>query len=248
MEQLRAVRFVVVHDEPHPCAYLPGRTARLPLRLPRARPNPEQTDALFEVGDRRAGPTFYRPECPGCAACESLRLPMARFAPSKSQRRVRRLCEGQVEAVLGPAQATARHVEIYNRHKRERGLSSGDEDIDLETFRRYYMESGLETREVAYLVDGRLVAFSILDVGERSVSSVYHAFDPDESRRSLGTFSVLREIELFGALGFDWYYLGLWVGDCESLAYKARFFPHQRRTDGVWREYSAADAPGTVVP
>ena len=233
-------RFVVVHDEPHACAYLPGQTARLPLELPSQRLGPDEVDEMLSRGDRRAGPTFYRTQCPSCRACEPLRVAARTFSPSRSQRRVWRQNASEVEARLGPAVATARHVELFNRHKRERGLAVDDLDLDLDAFRRYYVDSGIDTREVAYLVDGRLVAFSIVDLGRTSVSSVYHSFDPDESRRSLGVYSVLREIDLFGALGFRWYYLGLYVAGCSSLAYKARYFPHERRRDGAWRAFTSS--------
>ena len=62
------VRFRVVAAEPHPCAYRPGQTARLPLRLASGRVTPELCDRLFAEGDRRAGVFLYRPSCPACRA------------------------------------------------------------------------------------------------------------------------------------------------------------------------------------
>lgn len=232
-----STHWFVVSDEPHPCPYLPGRIAVLPLRFPLMRPRGPAFDRLLAEGDRRAGSFFYRTACDACHACEPLRVPITRFSPTKSQRRVWRRNEGVIEVELGPALATERHVEIYNAHKLERGLSAGEGAIDLATYRQYYVESGVETCEVRYRIGGRLVAFSVCDLGVDSVSSVYHAFDPAESGRSLGTYSVLKEIELFGSRGYAWYYLGLWVGACPSLAYKARFFPHERRRDGQWHEH-----------
>jgi len=242
------VRFQIVGGGEHACPYLPGQTARTPLRIPVEEISPDTFDALLEAGFRRAGPFFYRPECPTCSACEPLRLPIARLSPSGSQRRVLRAHRDEVEVTLGPAEATARHVEIFNRHGHERGLAAVEDAVDLASFRAHFVESGLDTRQASYLAHGRLVAFSILDVGRRSVSSVYHAFDPDESRRSLGVFSVLREAELFGALGFEWYYLGLWAGGCRSLAYKAGYHPHQRLRDGAWHEHDRADRHADAPP
>jgi len=237
------VEWAVLSDDEHDCSYLPGQLARMPLRLPLVRLGPEALDRSLEDGDRRAGPLFYRPECRQCSACELLRLPIARFQPSKSQRRVRRANDGEVAAVLQRATASERHVEIYNRHKWERGLGEG-EPLSVEAYRHYYVDSGVPTWEVQYLVGGRMVAFSVLDVGQSAVSSVYHAFDPEESKRSLGTYSVLRELELFGERGYEWYYLGLWVRDCASLSYKSNFHPHQRKAGGVWREYASPDDLG----
>ena len=97
----------------------------------------------------------------------------------------------------------------------------------------------MDTVEVRYELDGLLIAVSILDLGRRSASSVYHYFDPDHGRRSLGVFSVLAELELCAGLGIEWYYLGLWVEDCKALCYKAAYRPHQRLSGGVWRELGA---------
>ena len=91
--------------------------------------------------------------------------------------------------------------------------------------------------EIRYLDAGRLVGLSILDLGRRAASSVYHCFDPAVARRSLGTYSVLAETQWCMERGLDWYYLGLYVAECRHLVYKARFGPHERLEDGVWRSH-----------
>lgn len=230
-------RFLVVSDTVEPCPYIPGQSSRLPLRMPLERLSPEAFDDLLAQGDRRFGPFLYRTECPACDACEPIRVPVARFRASRSQRRSLRK-NPDVTVTLAEPAATPRHVEIYNRHQMERGLARTPEPTTLAEYRLHLVQSCVTTREVRYEVGGELVAFSILDLGARSASSVYHAFDPDESSRSLGVFSVLREIELCRELGLEWYYLGLYVGACRHLAYKATYFPHERRVHGVWRLYA----------
>jgi arginine-tRNA-protein transferase len=241
------MRFYVVHSQLEPCPYLDNQMARMPLRVPLGPINASSFDVMLEGGDRRAGPFFYRTQCPSCQACEPIRVPVARFEPSKSQRRAWRRNESEVEVVVTEPELTARHLELYNRHKLERGLSKSGEEVDEQAYRMHLLESSVDTREVRYLVDGKLMAVSILDFGKRSCSSVYHCFDPDVSELSLGVYSVLKEIEYCKAQGIDWYYLGLYVGDCKALRYKATYFPHQRKFDGVWREYASADDPGQVV-
>jgi arginyl-tRNA--protein-N-Asp/Glu arginylyltransferase len=231
------VRFVVVSDERETCPYLPGRTSRLPLRLPLGRVPPGEFDRLLALGDRRAGPFLYRTACDACRACEPIRIPVARFAPTPSQRRsLRKNHDVTVEFV--PPEVTPRHVEIYDRHRIERGLARSAEATGLGAYRMQFVETCVETVEVRYSVAGRMIAFSILDLGATAVSSVYHAFDPDEAHRSLGVFSVLRELAWCAERGFAHYYLGLWVGACPSLAYKAGYFPHQRRIGDEWVEFA----------
>jgi arginine-tRNA-protein transferase len=227
----------VVYDAEEPCPYLEGQVAHLPLRLPEGPRIPSEVfDQMLEEGDRRTGPFFYRTACRTCSACEPIRIPVARFEPTKSQRRVRRKAEGQVEARLARPTFSERHLEIYNRHKRERGLSRSGEDIDRNAYRLHLLESPLDTREIRYLVGGQLVAFSILDFGATTCSSVYHCFDPDFSHLSLGVYSVLEEIAYCASRSIEWYYLGLYVADCKALRYKASYFPHQRKVNGVWIE------------
>jgi arginine-tRNA-protein transferase len=237
------MRFLVVSDTVEPCPYLSGQASRMPLRMPLGSVSPDDFDELLAQGDRRFGPFLYRTTCPSCVACEPIRVPVARFAPSRSQRRAQRANADVVVEMSAPT-VSARHVEIYNRHKHERGLARAEGHTTEAEYRMHLVETCVDTREVRYSLGGRLVAWSILDFGARSASSVYHAFDPDVSARSMGVFSVVAEIELCRKLGLHWYYLGLYVGDCKALAYKATYYPHERRVDGAWRAFARENSRG----
>lgn len=235
----RPPRFVVIDAEPSACPYLPGQLARLPLRMPLTPVSPAWFDRLLGEGDRRAGAMLYRTACDTCRACQPLRVPVSRFAPTRSQRKVLRR-NADVTVELGPAQADEQRVALYNKHKAMRGLDRGEGGLDVATYARHYVDSCTHTAEVRYLVDGQLIGVSILDLGQRAASSVYHYFDPEHSRRSLGVFSACREIALCQELGLDWYYLGLWVQDCPSLSYKSQYMPHERLIDGRWQPFEPA--------
>jgi arginine-tRNA-protein transferase len=210
------------------------------MRQPIQPITPERFDALLAEGDRRTSAALYRHACPTCSACEPVRIPIDRFTPSHSQRRVWRR-NAEVRAELGPPTVTERHLEIYNRHKNQRGLDPTGVEMTELRYRHYYVRSCVDTQEVRYLIGDRLVAVSLLDLGKGSASSMYHYFDPEESARSLGVYSVLKEIELLKGQGFSWYYLGQWVQGCRSLAYKAQYHPHQRLQGGAWREFSTTE-------
>jgi arginine-tRNA-protein transferase len=80
----------------------------------------------------------------------------------------------------------------------------------------------------------RLVGVSVVDRGFSSLSAVYCYYDPALARYSLGTYAILREIQLCRAWGMRYLYLGLYVEGSEPMAYKAKFFPHQQRRLGRW--------------
>ena len=226
----------LVHDELESCPYISGEIARMPLRWQLRRPSPDEFDASLDRGDRRIGRMLYRTTCPECDACEPLRLPVTDFKPSKSQRRtVRKNQDLSVE--IGPARFSREKLKLYNRHKQERGLARDERHMNQRGYEGWFLNSCSTTLEFRYLADKRLIGVGIVDVGRLDSSSVYFFFDPDESHRSLGTYSVLVEMDWQRQRAGRFHYLGLYVEQCQHLVYKARYFPHQRRVRGEWQTY-----------
>jgi len=223
----------VVQDRFEDCIYRPGQVARCPARVPTAPLTPEHLDLLLEEGDQRVGGTVFRTECPFCTACEPVRIDIEGFTPSRSQRRIfRRNADLDVE--LGEPALNRRRVSLWNRHRRARGLLTEHSRKDPIGYQEWLVDSCAPTSEVRYSLAGRLIAVSLLDLGQTSANSAYHYFDPTHADRSLGVFSVLHEIELCRARGMKWYYLGLWVEDCAALRYKSGYHPHERLVRGAW--------------
>jgi arginine-tRNA-protein transferase len=171
-----------------------------------------------------------------------IRIPVARFAPRKSQRRCWRRNQDLVVTAAEP-RATDEKFELYGRYLAQRhdGLMP-DERASFEAF---LYDSPVDTIEVCYRDTAeRLLAVGICDVCAKSLSSVYLYFDPDESRRGLGTFAAMYEIELARQLGIPYYYMGYWIGGCRTMEYKASFRPCEvLHADGVWREREREPGP-----
>lgn len=222
-------------DRVLPCPYLPGRAARLPLRFPDRRLTAVELDAALEKGDRRTGVLLYRPACPGCTACRSLRVRVDDFEPSRDQRRASNRCR-DVRVVIGTPGVSPERVALFNRHRVERGLDQGTDAEDPQTYRQGFVRSCAPTVEMSYRLGDRLVGVGLVDVGAVALSSVYFYWDPDEARRGLGTWSVLQEVALARRLGCRFLYLGFFVEGCLPMTYKARYRPHERLVDGVWRQ------------
>lgn len=234
--------FRVVWDQIEACPYRPDELARLPLRLPPRVLTADELDVRLALGERRSGRMVYRTQCPACSACEPLRVPIARFRPTTSQRRAWRRNEGVVRVEVGLPEVSEERLALYNRHKMERGLARSEEPLGPVGYRAWLVDTCVDSREFRYYVGDKLIGVSIVDLGRTSASSVYHYFDPDESRRSLGVYSVLREIAWCAEAGLEWYYLGLYVSDCVNLAYKAAYNPHQRRIAGEWTDIAGPEA------
>jgi len=234
----------LVWDEPSRCPYLPSETAHLPLRLPMRRLKPVEFSARLAAGDRRQGLLLYRPKCPRCVACEAIRLDVGRFRPSATQRRVVRRGDEALRVLIGRPAVTAEKVALYNRHKMERGLTTGDGLIDAEGYEQFLAESCTDTIELRYVLNGLLVGVAIADRAADALSAVYCFYDPSFARLSLGTYSVLKQLELCRQWQLPYLYLGLFVAGNRAMAYKARYLPHERLVDGAWREFtSPPDAP-----
>lgn len=227
----------LVHDAPFQCPYLRGRIARLPLRVPLRRLRPHEFAARLRAGDRRQGLLLYRPACPTCAACEPIRVDVNAFVPDKTQRRVFRRGEAVLHTEVGRPTVTSEKVALYNRHKVERGLSSGDGLISSDSYEQFLVDTCTDTVELTYRRAGRLVGVAIADRAADALSAVYCFYDPSEARLSPGAYSILKQIELCRLWGLRYLYLGLYIADCRGMRYKARYLPHERLISGMWRRF-----------
>ena len=227
----------VVHDEWTPCVYLSGEVARLPLRLPSRPLERDELAARLRAGDRRQGLLLYRPDCPSCSACQAIRLDTTTFEPTRSQRRAFVKGERLLTTTLRPPTATAEKVDLYNRHKQERGLIAGEDLLDFASYREFLVESCVDTLEMEYRLGDQLVAVALADRATDGLSAVYTYFDPTFSSLSLGTYSIMKQLSLCQDWGLRFLYLGLYVEGSPPMEYKTRYRPHERRVSGEWQVF-----------
>ena len=229
---------IIVFDAPHVCSYLPGRTARLPYRHPVEMLSPEQFDQRLAEGDRRSGVYLYRTQCPACRACQPIRLDVAKFRSNATQRRIKRRGDKRLVVRVGPPVVDQQRVRLFNLHRDVRDLASGDVPIDEPSYAEFLTETCCQTIELSYWHEGRLVAIAIADAGKLSLSAVYCFYDPSFQRLSLGTYSVLRQIELCQTSGRRHLYLGFFIAESPHMSYKASFRPNQRLIEGRWMDFA----------
>lgn len=232
-----AMRFV---SPERPCPYLPDRAARSEAYWV------DQLDGatyerMLARGFRRSGNIVYRPRCRACKECRQLRVPVARFAPTRSMRRIMRRNQ-DVVVTQGRPTADGPRFEVYRRYLDAQ--HDGSMARTFETFREFLYDSPTETVEFRYHLGDRLIGVSISDRVPDGLSSVYMFFEPEFSARSLGTFSILWEIEHCRKNEWAYYYLGFLVAGAKTMAYKARFRPFELLIgDDRWVTVQADDEP-----
>jgi len=227
---------------PYECPYLPDRSARQFGFASETLPG-ELYHSLMDRGYRRSGQVFYAMDCADCRRCQPLRVPTASFRASRSQRRVLRR-NHDVTVEYREPKPTEESYRLYRRylHAQHPGSPQSDERHEFESS---FYAPVVDSVEVRYLVGERLIGVSLLDVCAQSWSSVYHFFDPDERRRSIGVFSVLAEIDEARRRGVPHFYLGYWVEGAPTMQYKADYRPHEVLRGGVWIRDD--EAPGAVA-
>jgi arginyl-tRNA--protein-N-Asp/Glu arginylyltransferase len=185
----------------------------------------ERMDELWAEGWRHFGPYFFRYAFTiaqgELRSITPLRLDLSRFVPSRNQRRVlKRNRDVRVE-IRDTVIDDVKH-ELFYRH-RERF----EENIPESLFT--FLSEGqpafvpCRNQEICVYGEERLLAASFLDIGHSATSAVYAMFDPEETRRSLGIFTMLVAIRHSTELGCRYYYPGYATKESSFYDYKKRF-------------------------
>lgn len=214
-----------------PCPYLPGNLSRVEAYVVDALDG-RTYETLMGRGFRRSGRVLYRPRCRSCDACKALRVPVDQFTLGRTQRRVWRRNSDVRVAVHRPEPAPDKFA-LFRRYLEYQ--HDGTMSRTYEAFQTFLYDSPLESLEFRYLLGERVIGISIADRCPGGLSSVYMYYDPEVARRSLGTYSILWEIDYCRRHGLAYYYLGFHVEGCRSMEYKANYRPNELlSSDGRW--------------
>ncbi len=211
-----------------PCPYLPGKQERKLFTHLTGRRASSLHYLLSENGFRRSQNLIYRPACEGCGACQSVRIIAPKFEPSASYRRVLQNNRDVVAKVCAP-EATTEQYSLFKRYLEARHAGGGMNQMSFVDYEYMVEDTPVQTVLVEYRrLSGSqrpLVAVALTDVMPDGLSMVYSFFDPEFTRRSLGTYIILDHIEQVKSAGLSYVYLGYWVSQSPKMAYKGRFRP-----------------------
>jgi arginine-tRNA-protein transferase len=200
---------------------------------------PGLMDRLWADGWRHFGDYFFRysrteAEDGSCQTIQPLRIPLADFAPSKSQRRISKR-NRDVTIAIGPAVVDDEREALFLMH-RERFVTHVPESLRIFIPSPTPAQLPCTCLSVEVRLAGKLLAVSYLDVDTEAVSSVYAIFDPTEQRRGLGTLTLLEEIRWAQSQGKRWLYPGYATVEPSTYDYKKSFRPAECFDwNGNWR-------------
>jgi len=241
----RFPRFFVT--TPSPCPYLPGKTERK-VFTELSGPNAiELNDALGRIGFRRSQSVAYRPSCPNCTACTSVRVVCDEFHANATQRKLMRRNADLVVTACKPW-TTTEQFELLQRYLNQRHPDGGMVGMDEVDFADMVEQTPVHTSIIEYReprsdgLPGKLVGACLTDQQADGLSMVYSFYDPEHTERTgLGTFIILDHIMRARNAGLPYVYLGYWVPGAKRMEYKTNYQPLETLTPNGWVLYGADD-------
>lgn len=225
---------------PHACSYLDENIATTLFVDPKYECKKRIFSRFMQLGFRRSGNLVYRPHCDECQSCVSVRIPVERFAPSRSQKRT--LQKNQdISLTKTKAKYNEEHFDLYCRYQNFRHPGGDMANTDPAKYMEFLITDHTNTWFYEMRINdktntkyNKLVGVAVIDELVDGLSAVYTFFDPDENKRALGVYGILKEIELAMKANLAYVYLGYWIQNCQKMAYKNNYRPLEGFIDGQW--------------
>lgn len=225
--------------QPFNCSYLPDKDEQLLVYAEEDQDLSLRYGQLIQAGFRRSGNLIYRPHCPQCQACQSLRIPVNEFTPSRSQRRL--LAKNKYLQTCLTTTPHSGYYPLYAHYINTRHKDGSMYPASVEQYTGLIECSWKPPVFIEAYQDDELVAVAITDDieqqdGLHAFSALYTFFTPELAHASMGTWMILQQIEHAKQKGYHYLYLGYQIDDCQKMNYKTKFLPHERFFENKWQK------------
>ena len=216
-----------------PCPYITGRfEKRIATDISF---NSSVHDELTINGFRRVENWMYRPACDNCNACKSYRVIIDEFKLTKSLKRVVNNLNNLNIKIINNT-ATDEHYKLFKKYQSQRHAGGSMSQMTEDDFISMIEISSVET----YLMEFRdnfrnLLGVILIDIHKKTLSAVYSFFNPDYSKFGLGNFMIAKCLMYGKDKNYKYLYLGYYIEEVSSMAYKIRFKPGQMLEGNNWK-------------
>lgn len=231
MTDLSNIKLFATHE--HPCSYLEGETATTVFVDPAAEIDNHVYSELSRYGFRRSGKHIYRPRCSNCHACIPIRTHAHAFKQTRSQKRCWRRNQDMAIRVVQNIN-TDEHYSLYADYI---GKKHADGDMyppSRSQYEDFLCEGWGSTLYIEGRVGGKLIMVAVSDKLENGLSAIYTYYDTFESKRSLGVYSILYQLNLAKKMELQYLYLGYWIKRCQKMSYKNHYRPFDVLINNRW--------------
>ena len=218
---------------PEPCSYLDNRKSVSAFANPHMDMDMKTYNELIQHGFRRSGGYIYRPHCPSCQECISVRVPVRKHTYSRNEMRVIKR-NADLKVTIVPGRFREEHFDLYRRYINSRHNDGSMANPSKSDYHRFLICDWTDTLFFEYRLNRILIAVAVCDVTDSGLSAVYTFFDQDHADRSPGHFAILTQIQETRLRDLDYLYLGYWIRDCSKMSYKRRYKPLEAYLGDQW--------------
>ena len=215
------------------CSYLADRQEQLLVILDPSCYTPGKFEQLLALGFRRSGDQIYRPHCPVCSACKSVRVLAKAFLPTKSQKRKLNKAKNAF-SVKYSDQQRPEYFPLYSKYITERHQDGSMYPPEQSQFNSFIFCHWLPITFIELWDQEKLVAVAVTDCMHNAVSAIYTFFDPDYEHYSLGSVMILEQLKFAKEQNKQYVYLGYQIDECDKMKYKTQFLPAQKQLNDEW--------------
>ncbi len=206
----------------HPCGYYDDRLSANLIPDPHVQMNHGLYSLLITKGFRRSGGFVYRPYCPQCNQCQPCRINVEHFIANRNQRRCLKRNQDLHTRIIDSAFSNE-YFQLYKRYINSRHGDGTMANPNPDDYTNFLLNDWSQTLFIESRKDQQLLCVAVVDFMPSGLSAVYTFFDPEEHKRSLGTFAILQQIWLAQLYQLPYVYLGYWIPHHPKMDYKCHF-------------------------